>query len=69
MTGSIVEAIRGPLLLIALGAILAADQLDHLDLSRTWPVLLILFGLLKLAEHLAKGVRERPQDGPERQGL
>jgi len=62
MTGNVVEAVRGPLLLIALGAILAADQLDRLDLSRTWPVLLILFGLLKLAEHL---FRSRPPSGGE----
>lgn len=64
MTGNVVEAIRGPLLLIALGAILAADQLDRLDLSRTWPVLLILFGLLKLAEHLSRSFQERPPAGP-----
>ena len=71
MTGSVVEAIRGPLLLVALGSILAADQLDRLDLSRTWPVLLILFGLLKLVEHLAKSTREHPQSSTqdERQGL
>jgi len=57
MTRSLIEAIRGPVLLVALGMILAADQLDRADLSRTWPILLILFGVLKLAEHLAAGVR------------
>lgn len=57
MTGHVIEAVRGPLLLIALGTILAADQLDRIDLSRTWPVLLILFGLLKLAEHLARSMK------------
>jgi hypothetical protein len=62
MTRSLVEAIRGPVLLVALGVILAADQLDRVDLSRTWPVLLIVFGVLKLAEHLAAGVRRDQVD-------
>jgi len=39
-------------LLVALGLLMAADQLDRMSFSRTWPVLLILFGLFKLAEHL-----------------
>ena len=45
-------AIRGPVILVALGLLLAADQLDRMSFARTWPVLLILFGLFKLAEHL-----------------
>jgi len=52
MAGSFLQAIRGPVLLIALGLLMAADQLDRMSFSRTWPVLLILFGLFKLAEHL-----------------
>jgi hypothetical protein len=39
-------------MLVALGLLMAADQLDRMSISRTWPVLLILFGLFKLAEHL-----------------
>jgi hypothetical protein len=49
---SLLVAIRGPVLLVTLGLLLAADQLDRMSLSRTWPVLLILFGLFKLAEHI-----------------
>lgn len=49
---SFLVAIRGPVLLVALGLLMAADQLDKMSFSRTWPVLLILFGLFKLAEHL-----------------
>ena len=41
-----------PVLLVTLGLLMAADQLDRMSFSRTWPVLLILFGLFKLAEHL-----------------
>jgi hypothetical protein len=40
-------------MLIALGILLAADQLDRLGIDRTWPALLILFGVLKLAAYAA----------------
>ena len=53
---SLLLAIRGPLLLLTLGLLMAADQLDRVSFSRTWPVLLILFGLFKLAEHM--GVKD-----------
>jgi len=49
---SLLMAIRGPVLLVTLGLLMAADQLDRMSFARTWPVLLILFGLFKLAEHL-----------------
>jgi hypothetical protein len=53
MTGaSFLVAIRGPVLLVALGLLMTADQLGRMSFSRTWPVLLILFGLFKLAEHV-----------------
>ncbi len=54
MTGgsSLLVAIRGPVLLVTLGVLMAADQLGRMSFSRTWPVLLILFGLFKLAEHM-----------------
>lgn len=46
-------AIRGPVMLVALGLLMAADQLDRVSFARTWPVLLILLGLFKLGEHLS----------------
>ena len=51
-SNSLLQAIRGPVLLLTLGLLMAADQLDRMSFSRTWPVLLILFGLFKLADHL-----------------
>jgi hypothetical protein len=39
-------------LLVAFGLLMTADQLGRMRFSRTWPVLLILFGLFKLAEHV-----------------
>ena len=47
---SVFSAIRGPILLIALGVLMALDQMDRVSIWRTWPILLILFGVFKLAE-------------------
>ena len=56
----LVEAIRGPLMLMALGVLLAADQAEKLEIGRTWPALLILYGLLKLAERMAAHANAPP---------
>jgi hypothetical protein len=50
MNGSLISAIRGPVLLITLGGLLALDQMGPVSFTRTWPALLIVFGLFKLAE-------------------
>jgi len=50
MNTSFLCAIRGPILMITLGTLLAVDQLGSFSFGRTWPVLLIVFGLFKLAE-------------------
>lgn len=50
MNGNIVCAIRGPILMITLGVLLAVDQMGGPSFGRTWPILLIEFGLFKLAE-------------------
>ena len=47
------RSIRGPVLLVALGALFMLDYSGGVSFGRTWPVLLIVFGLLKLGEHLA----------------
>ncbi|MGH9558450.1 MAG: LiaI-LiaF-like domain-containing protein [Bryobacteraceae bacterium] len=46
----LIGAIRGPVLLIALGVLFAIDQMGVVSFARTWPALLIVFGLFKLAE-------------------
>jgi hypothetical protein len=50
MNGNLLCAIRGPILMITLGVLLAIDQFGSVSFARTWPVLLIVFGLFKLAE-------------------
>ncbi|NWF82589.1 MAG: hypothetical protein HXY18_02020 [Bryobacteraceae bacterium] len=51
--GALLRAIRGPLLLIVLGGLLALARFQGISFTKTWPVLLIALGLLKLAERLA----------------
>jgi hypothetical protein len=49
---SFIVAIRGPLMLITLGTLLAVDHFGPFGFHRTWPVLVILFGVLKLLERM-----------------
>lgn len=50
--GTLIRALRGPLVLTTLGVLLAADHLGGLSFERTWPALLIVFGACKVAEHM-----------------
>ena len=52
-SGSLLGAIRGPVLLITLGVLFAIDYAGGVSVGRTWPALLIVVGLFKLAEHMA----------------
>jgi hypothetical protein len=48
----VVRAVRGPILLIVLGVLFALDQAGKLGFERTWPLLFIVYGTLKLIERL-----------------
>lgn len=48
--GSLIQAIRGPVLLIAIGTLFALDHMGTIGISKTWPALLIVIGLMKLLE-------------------
>ena len=57
-----VRAIRGPVTLITVGVLFALNNFTPYRFNQTWPVILIVFGLLSL---LSRGggsapVRERP---------
>ena len=49
---SLVRAIRGPIVLITVGVLFALNNFTPWGFDQTWPVILIVFGLLKLAERL-----------------
>src|SRR5204863_1061833 len=45
---SIIHAIRGPITLITVGVLFALNNFTSYGFDKTWPVLLIVFGLLSL---------------------
>jgi hypothetical protein len=48
----LMRALTGPLILTTLGVLLTIDYSGGITFGRTWPVLLIVFGLCKVAEHM-----------------
>jgi len=49
---TIITAIRGPVMLMTLGGVMAMDHFGQLGFWKTWPVLLIVLGLFKLLERV-----------------
>ena len=49
---SLLRAIRGPVLLVTLGTLFLIDHSGGMAFRRTWPVLLIVIGILRLSEYL-----------------
>jgi len=47
-----VQAIRGPILLITIGVLFAMHQAGTLSFAQTWPLIIIVIGLMKLAERM-----------------
>jgi hypothetical protein len=58
---SILCLVRGPVMLIAVGALFVLDHNTEYSFSHTWPLLLILLGLLKLLERVANTSRQPDQ--------
>jgi hypothetical protein len=46
---SILRAIRGPITMIVVGVLFLIDHLGYYSFRQTWPVLLIVMGVLTLA--------------------
>ncbi len=46
------QAVRGPILLITIGVLFAMHQAGVLQFSRTWPLIIIVIGILKLIERM-----------------
>jgi hypothetical protein len=47
------QAVRGPIMLITIGALFAMHQAGILSFARTWPLILIVLGVMKLIERMA----------------
>jgi hypothetical protein len=55
------QAIRGPILLITVGILFAIHQAGVLPFYRTWPLILIVIGIMKLLE---RWYVQPPMGGP-----
>src|ERR1022692_454980 len=59
---TVIRAIRGPITLITLGVLFALQNFTRFGFDQTWPVLLIVFGLLSLMQRGAAS--QAPQMPP-----
>ncbi|HYM12785.1 MAG TPA: DUF5668 domain-containing protein [Bryobacterales bacterium] len=56
----LVRAVRGPIILITIGTLFALDHFTPWGFQQTWPVILIVIGLLTL---LGRATRSGPSTG------
>jgi hypothetical protein len=49
-SAAFLRAIRGPVMMITVGALFALDSFTSLSFGRTWPILLVIAGLLSLGK-------------------
>jgi len=59
----LVRAIRGPITLITLGVLFTFDHFTPYGFNQTWPVLLIVFGLLSLLRRSVSHPMAAPPPG------
>ncbi len=60
---ALVRATRGPVMLITVGGLAALDHFGPYGFRQTWPVLIIVFGLMKLLEIAARPAGPPPGYG------
>jgi hypothetical protein len=61
---SLIRAIRGPITLITIGVLFALNNFTPFSFDRTWPVLLIVFGLMSLLRRSIEPVPPPPAPFP-----
>jgi LiaI-LiaF-like transmembrane region len=59
-SNELVRAVRGPIILITIGTLFALDHFTPWGFQQTWPVILIVVGLLTL---VARATRSGPPAG------
>ncbi len=55
------QALRGPVLLITIGTLFALHQAGTISFARTWPLIIIVIGVMKLFERMAMPAYPQPQ--------
>jgi hypothetical protein len=61
VSNSLIRALRGPMVMITLGSMLALDHFTEYRFWKTWPVLLIVLGAMKLLERIFATPAQFPQ--------
>jgi hypothetical protein len=61
---NLLRAIRWPITLITLGTLFALNNFSNFGFNQTWPVLLIVFGLLSLAGRATRPTSAEAPPGP-----
>jgi hypothetical protein len=51
-SGTLMQAVRGPLMMITLGVLLTIDAMGGYTINHTWPIMLIVYGMLRLFERM-----------------
>jgi hypothetical protein len=51
-SGSLASAARGPVLMIVIGGLFAIDHAGGVSIARTWPVILVVLGAMRLWQYL-----------------
>jgi hypothetical protein len=60
----LLRAIRGPVTLITIGVLFTVDRFTQYHFIQTWPVLLIVLGLLQLAGGRRRDFNQAAHPGP-----
>lgn len=60
-----VQAVRGPVVLITVGALFAMHQAGVVSFRSTWPLIIIIVGLVKLFERLLMQTPYPPTGAPK----
>ena len=50
MNANMAQAIRGPIIMITIGILFAIDHFGQFRFGNTWPILIIVIGVMKLLE-------------------
>lgn len=59
----LLRRLRGPLILVTVGVMALLDQYDVLSFGRSWPLILIVLGILMLAERMLLAQMPPPPAG------
>jgi hypothetical protein len=59
-SNELIRAVRGPIILITIGTLFALDHMTPYGFQQTWPVILIVIGLLTL---IGRATRSGPTAG------